>query len=149
MYSDSRKLEKKALMKYQDIYKKLQFKRRLDAEPIDIEKIEGLPVDIIDFEVRKPNKEGGHNWCRMVVAMPGTKPDGTPCRKARLVKGSYEGICIALQRFEKYVVADYAETEGISPEVARSKCLPLEGVEFINDNGWVIKGTNVKLDILD
>ena len=113
-------------------------RRRMDSPLIDIEELEGKTFDILDFEVRDPDKKKGKYWMRMQVRY---EQDGK--QVTRLVKGFQEPICCFLKNMVQYMTKT-AAISGVSYDEVWSKTLPFEECEVENDKGWVIKGTLCK-----
>lgn len=114
--------------------------RRMDSPLIDIAELEGKVFDILDYEVREPDKKNGRMWMRMQVRYQDNGETLT-----RLVKGYQEPICQFLQNMVKYM-RKTAAISGMSYEEVRKATLPIEECEVENDKGWVLKGTLNKIE---
>lgn len=115
-------------------------RRRMDSPLIDIAELTGKVFDILDFEVREPDKKKGKAWMRMQVRYEDMGDDGKPVAKIRLVKGFHVAICEFLRNMTQYINKTSA-ISGMSYEEAFKKTLPFEDCEVENRNGWCIKGT--------
>ena len=115
-------------------------RRRMESPLIDIAELTGKVFDILDFEVREPDKKKGKAWMRMQVRYEDMGDDGKPVVKTRLVKGFHVAICEFLKNMTQYINKTSA-ISGMSYEETFKKTLPFEDCEVENRNGWCIKGT--------
>lgn len=109
--------------------------RRMDSPLIDIAELDGQVFDILDFEVREPDKKQGKYWMRMQVRYETGGKTVT-----RLVKGYQEPICIYLLNLIQYTKKT-AAISGMSYDEVWKATLPIQECEVENDKGWVLKGT--------
>ena len=112
----------------------------MDSPLIDIAELTGKVFDILDFEVREPDKKKGKAWMRIQVRYEDMGDDGKPVAKIRLVKGFHVAICEFLRNMTQYINKTSA-ISGMSYEETFKKTLPFEDCEVENRNGWCIKGT--------
>ena len=104
-----------------------------------LRELTGKVFDILDFEVREPDKKKGKAWMRMQVRYEDMGDDGKPVVKTRLVKGFHVAICEFLKNMTQYINKTSA-ISGMSYEETFKKTLPFEDCEVENRNGWCIKG---------
>lgn len=139
--ADAKNLKRKLNMKLSFlITNETKVRRRMDSPLIDIAELTGKVFDILDFEVREPDKKKGKAWMRMQVRYEDMGDDGKPVVKTRLVKGFHVAICEFLKNMTQYINKTSA-ISGMSYEETFKKTLPFEDCEVENRNGWCIKGT--------
>lgn len=122
------------------ITKETKVKRRMDSPLIGIEELKGKVFNIIDFEVREPDKKNGKPWMRMQVQYQDVDANGETVTRTRLVKGFHLAICDFLLKMVQYIKKTSA-ISGMSYDDTWNKTLPFEDCEVENRNGWCIKGT--------
>lgn len=138
--ADARNLKNKLNMKLSFLTTKENLVcRRMDSPLIDIAELEGKMFEILDFEVREPDKKKGKYWMRMQVRYEDVD-NGKAVTKTRLVKGFHVAICEFLKNMIRYINKT-AAIGGMSYDEVWAKTLPLEDCEVENDKGWCFKGT--------
>lgn len=90
-------------------------RRRMDSPLIDIAELTGKVFDILDFEVREPDKKKGKAWMRMQVRYEDMGDDGEAGRKDPACKGIPCAICEFLKNMTQYI----NKTSAISRNVLR------------------------------
>lgn len=136
---DGNNLKRTLDMNFSDIVNSdTKVTRRMDS-PLD--KIENLTgkFDILDFEVREPDKRNGKFWMRMQVRFEQDEKTVT-----RLIKGYQPALCMFLLNVEKEL-KKRAMLSSVSYDEVRKDMLPIEGAELENQNGWIFKGTINKI----
>lgn len=136
---DSINLQRTLNMNFSDIIsEETKVTRRMDS-PLD--KIENLTCkfDILDFEVREPDKRNGKYWMRMQVRFEQNDTTVT-----RLIKGYQPALCMFLLNVEKEIKKK-AMLSSMSYDEVRNEFLPIQGAELDNQNGWIFKGTINKI----
>ena len=119
--------------------KETMVRRRMDSPLIDIADLEGKAFEVLDFEVREPDRKKGKYWMRMQVRYADIENE-TEVTKTRLVKGYHPAICEFLNNMIQYINKT-AAIGRISFEEAWKTTLPFEDCEVENDKGWCFKGT--------
>jgi len=132
---DSHNLLNKLNMNFSDIVNNdTRVTRRMDSPLDKIENVEGV-FDILDFEVREPDKRNGKYWMRMQIRY---KKDGQDV--VRLIKGYQPAICQFLLNVDKEM-RKRSMLASMPYEEVRRDMMPIVGAELENSNGWIFKGT--------
>lgn len=132
---DSHNLLNKLDMNFSDIVNsETRITRRMDSPLDKIENVEGV-FDILDFEVREPDKRNGKYWMRMQIRY---KKDGQDV--VRLIKGYQPAICQFLLNVDKEM-RKRSMLASMPYEEVRRDMMPIVGAELENSNGWIFKGT--------
>lgn len=122
-------------MKLKALTDKIRIDRNMDARNIDIKDILGVPVDLIDYEIRYDAK-GEANWIKCLIGMP-EHIDGvlTGKRLAREFHGNYNYIIQFLLLCEK--------------EYKKENILPIEDVVIEKQCGFIFKDSTNMIDYID
>lgn len=138
--ADAKNLTRKLNMKLSFLTtKETMVRRRMDSPLIDISELEGKSFEVLDFEVREPDRKKGKYWMRMQVRYADIENE-TEVTKTRLVKGYHPAICEFLNNMIQYINKT-AAIGRMSFEEAWKTTLPFEDCEVENDKGWCFKGT--------
>lgn len=133
-------------MNFNDLVDKMRIKRRMDSPEVDIHDIQGVKLSILDYQVKKPDKDKGKYWVKIQVAYRIHK--GDKFRSVRVVKGSYEWIIRSLIELDEWIM-DKAIAKDCSIDEVRKHILPIDGVYFDYSCGWIIRGTNTELNQIE
>lgn len=136
----------KSRMDVNELLSEMIIQRSMDSDPVDLKDIENKPVEIRKYDVRKPSKPDGKWWLKMLVSYR-ESPD-SKFKQLRVVKGCFEGICLSLNRLDKYI-ANKAKSSDVGEDEIRKLMFPLTNVVFVNDGGWIIKGTINKINQIE
>lgn len=139
--ADAKKLLNKYYgMAYSEVLKDLKINRRWDAEDIDIKILAEKKFDIIDFEARAPDKEGGKFYIKMMVKFPSYDKEGKPCFEIRRCKGCIEDLAKSMYQLQNKL-HKLAEIHGTTYEAELAKVLPIEGAYVEKNYGFVFGGS--------
>ena len=139
--ADAKKLLNKYYgMDYSEVLKDLKINRRWDAEDIDIKILAEKKFDIIDFEARAPDKEGGKFYIKMMVKFPSYDKEGKPCFEIRRCKGCIEDLAKSMYQLQNKL-HKLAEIHGTTYEAELAKVLPIEGAYVEKNYGFVFGGS--------
>ena len=122
-------------MKLKSLTDKIRIDRNMDARNIDIKDIVGVPVDLVDYEIRYDAK-GEANWIKCLIGMP-EHVDGvlTGKRLAREFHGNYNYIIQFLLLCEK--------------EYKKENILPIEDVVIEKQCGFIFKDSTNMIDYIE
>lgn len=116
-------------MKLAELTSKIRIDRKMDAPQVQAKDLQGVTLDIIDYEIRQ-NGRGLDNWVKLLVTFDETDREGrlTGRKALREMHGDYRGIYSYLRAAEQAIGGKQA-------------LLPIEDARIVNSCGYIFEGS--------
>lgn len=122
-------------MNLRDLTAKLKINREMDAKSIDMRDLVGEHIAVYDYDIRQSSTKED-NWIKLLIGIPEhIEGELTGRMLAREVHGNYQYIMQFLRECEK--------------EYGKKNLLPLEGVEIINQCGYIFKDSTNQMKYIE
>jgi len=122
-------------MKLKTLTEKIKINRELDAPHIDIKDIDGVPITIYDYEIRK--NKGEDNWAKFLIGIEQKDESGELTGKisAHEFHGNYQGLIQWVRRVES--------------QYSKKELLPIEEAVIVNQCGYIFQGSTNQIKYIE